>query len=164
MNSNYDELLEEFTEEQIRQLDDAIALYKGRPGALIPVLEKAQELLGFLPAPVQKHVGDGLNIPLSQVYGVVTFYSLFTMQPRGKHTIRVCLGTACYVRGGKKISDSIKQMFNIEEGETTGDRRFTFETVRCLGACGLGPVMVVDDDVHGRVKPDKIKSILDQYR
>ncbi|OPL14492.1 MAG: hypothetical protein AVO39_08960 [delta proteobacterium MLS_D] len=164
MKSNYDELLEEFTEEQIRQLDDTIALYKGRPGALIPVLEKAQELLGFLPAPVQKHVGDGLNIPLSQVYGVVTFYSLFTMQPRGKHTIRVCLGTACYVRGGKKISDSIKHMFSIEEGETTRDRRFTFETVRCLGACGLGPVMVVDDDVHGRVKPDKIKSILDQYR
>ncbi|HET57616.1 MAG TPA: NADH-quinone oxidoreductase subunit NuoE [Deltaproteobacteria bacterium] len=164
MKSNYDELLEEFTEEQIRQLDDAIALYKGQPGALIPVLEKAQELLGFLSASAQKHVGDGLNIPLSQVYGVVTFYSLFTMQPRGKHTIRVCLGTACYVRGGKKISDSIKQMFNIEEGETTEDRRFTFETVRCLGACGLGPVMVVDDDVHGRVKPDKIKSILDQYR
>ncbi len=163
MKSNYDMLLEEFTEEQIRELDRIIQSCKGRPGALIPVLERAQELLGYIPAPVQRRIGEGLNIPLSQVYGVVTFYSLFTMKPRGRHTIRVCLGTACYVRGGKKINETVKHMFNIEEGETTEDRRFTYESVRCLGACGLGPVMVVDGNVHGRVKPDKLKSILDQY-
>jgi len=163
MKSDNDILLKEFTPEQIRQLDEIIAAYRGKPGGLIPVLEKAQELLGFLPVPIQRRIGDGLNIPLSQVYGVVTFYSLFTMEPRGKHTVRVCLGTACYVRGGKKIAENIEKLFGIKEGETTPDRMFTYETVRCLGACGLGPVVVVDDDVHGRVKPDKLKSILDQY-
>ncbi|MEA3486947.1 MAG: NAD(P)H-dependent oxidoreductase subunit E, partial [Thermodesulfobacteriota bacterium] len=101
--------------------------------------------------------------PFSHVYGVVTFYSFFTMQPRGKHTVRVCMGTACYVRGGKKIAENVEKLFGITEGETTPDRMFTYETVRCLGACGLGPVVVVDEDVHGRVKPDKIKGILQQY-
>ncbi len=163
MKSDNDMLLEEFMPEQIQQLDEIIDAYRGKPGGLIPVLEKAQELLGFLPVSIQQRIGDGLNIPLSQVYGVVTFYSFFTMQPRGKHTVRVCLGTACYVRGGKKIAENIEKLFGIKEGETTPDRMFTYETVRCLGACGLGPVVVVDDDVHGRVKPDKLKSILDQY-
>jgi len=163
MESNYEMLLAEFTPEQIQKLDEIIDKYKGQPGGLIPVLEQAQELLGFLPVPVQQRVGEELNIPLSQVYGVVTFYSFFTMQPRGKHVVRVCLGTACYVRGGKKIAENMEKLFGIKEGETTEDRMFTYETVRCLGACGLGPVVVVDDDVHGRVKPDKLKSILDQY-
>jgi NADH:ubiquinone oxidoreductase subunit E len=98
------------------------------------------------------------------VYGVVTFYSFFTMTPRGKHTVRVCLGTACYVRGGKAIAESLRKEFGVDEGETTPDRMFTFESVRCLGACGLGPVVVVDEDVHGRVKPSKVKEILNQYK
>jgi NADH:ubiquinone oxidoreductase subunit E len=97
------------------------------------------------------------------VYGVVTFYSFFTMTPRGRHTVRVCLGTACYVRGGKAIAEQMVKEFGIKEKETTADRRFTYETVRCLGACGLGPVIVMDEDVHGRVKPGKIKEILNQY-
>ena len=163
MKSNYDMLLEEFTAEQIQELDQITKAHKGQPGALIPVLEKAQELLGFLPVPVQQRIGNGLNIPLSQVYGVVTFYSLFSEEPRGRHTIRICMGTACYVRGGKKIGENIEQTLSIGEGQTTEDRRFTYESVRCLGACGLGPVIVVNDDVHGRIKPDKVKSILAQY-
>jgi NADH:ubiquinone oxidoreductase subunit E len=105
-----------------------------------------------------------MNLPLAQVYGVVTFYSFFTMKPRGRHTIRVCLGTACYVRGGKTIADSILKEFNVTEGETTPDRRFTYETVRCLGACGLAPVIVVDENVHGRIKTQKMKSVLDDYQ
>lgn len=126
-------------------------------------MEEAQVVLEYLPISVQKKIASGLNLPLSRVYGVVTFYSFFTMTPRGKHTVRVCLGTACYVRGGKAIYEQIEKQFGISEGETTPDRMFTLETVRCLGACGLGPVVVVDEDVHGRVKPGKIKEILSQY-
>lgn len=163
MDAEYSELRKEFTPEQIATLDEIIERYKGKPGGLIPVLEQAQELLGFLPVPVQRRIGRNLNLPLSQVYGVVTFYSFFTLAPRGKHTVRVCLGTACYVRGGKKIAENIQKIFGVGEGETTPDRLFTYETVRCLGACGLGPVVVVDEDVHGRVKPDKVKEILQKY-
>lgn len=163
MKPGNDELLKQFTPEQIKKLDVLIESYKGKPGGLIPVLEQAQEVLDYLPISVQKRIADRLNIPLSQVYGVVTFYSFFTMTPRGKHTCRVCLGTACYVRGGKVIHEKIMKDFGIKEGETTPDRLFTYETVRCLGACGLGPVVVIDDDVHGRIKPEKVKNILSQY-
>ncbi|MDD5474985.1 MAG: NAD(P)H-dependent oxidoreductase subunit E [Syntrophales bacterium] len=163
MKSNYETLLEEFSSEQIQELDGIITAYKGKEGGLIPVLEKAQELLGFLPVPIQQRIGEGLNLPLSQVYGVVTFYSFFTMKPRGRNTVRICLGTACYVRGGKKLAEDIKNNLKLKEGETTPDRRYTFESVHCLGACGLGPVIVINDNVHGRVKPDKLKNILEQY-
>ena len=163
MDLEYNELLKEFTPEQIKELDRIIEKHRGQPGGLIPVLERAQELLGFLPIPVQKRVGRELGISFSHVYGVVTFYSFFTMQPRGKHTVRICMGTACYVRGGKKIAKNMEKLLGIKESETTPDRMFTYETVRCLGACGLGPVVVVDEDIHGRVKPDKLKDILQQY-
>jgi NADH:ubiquinone oxidoreductase subunit E len=163
MKAEDTELLKDFTPEQVNQLNAIIKKHKGKPGGLIPVLEEAQVALEFLPISVQKKIAEGLNLPLSRVYGVVTFYSFFTMTPRGKHTVRVCLGTACYVRGGKAISDALKKEFGIEEGETTPDRMFTLETVRCLGACGLGPVIVVNEDVHGRVKPSKVKEILSQY-
>jgi len=163
MKAEDTELLKEFTPEQVNQLNAIIAKYKGKPGGLIPVLEEAQVALEYLPISVQKKIAGGLNLPLSRVYGVVTFYSFFTMTPRGKHTVRICLGTACYVRGGKALSDQLKKEFGIEEGETTPDRMFTLETVRCLGACGLGPVIVVDENVHGRVKPAKVKEILTQY-
>ena len=163
MKAEDTELLKEFTPEQVNQLNAIIAKYKGKPGGLIPVLEEAQVALEYLPISVQKKIAGGLNLPLSRVYGVVTFYSFFTMTPRGKHTVRICLGTACYVRGGKALSDQLKKEFGIEEGETTPDRMFTLETVRCLGACGLGPVIVVDGNVHGRVKPAKVKEILSQY-
>lgn len=163
MKAEDTELLKEFTPEQVNQLNAIIEKYKGKPGGLIPVLEEAQVALEYLPISVQKKIAGGLNLPLSRVYGVVTFYSFFTMTPRGKHTVRICLGTACYVRGGKALSDQLKKEFGIEEGETTPDRMFTLETVRCLGACGLGPVIVVDENVHGRVKPAKVKEILSQY-
>jgi len=163
MKPGNDDQLKEFTPEQIQELDRIIEDHKGRPGGLIPVLEKAQVALEYLPMAIQKRIARGLNLPLSQVYGVVTFYSFFTMTPRGRHTCRVCLGTACYVRGGKSIAENIQKTYGVTEGETTPDRRFTYESVRCLGACGLGPVVVVDEDVHGRVKPSKVREILNQY-
>jgi NADH:ubiquinone oxidoreductase subunit E len=163
MMSEDTELLNEFTPEQIQKLDAIVEKFKDKPGGLIPVLEEAQMVLEYLPIPVQKRIAKGLNLPLSRVYGVVTFYSFFTMTPRGRHTIRVCLGTACYVRGGKALAETIEKLYGITEGETTADRRFTYESVRCLGACGLGPVIVVDEDVHGRMKPAKVKDVLNQY-
>ena len=161
--SENDDLLKEFTPEQIKKLDEVIEKYKGKQGGLILVLEQAQEILEYVPISVQKRVAEGLNLPLSRVYGVVTFYSFFTMTPRGKHTVRVCLGTACYVRGGKTIAKNIEKLLGIKEGETTEDRLFTYESVRCLGACGLGPVVVIDDEIHGRMKPAKVKELLSQY-
>jgi NADH:ubiquinone oxidoreductase subunit E len=163
MNGEHAELLKEFTAEQVATLEAIITKHRGKPGGLIPVLEEVQVALEYLPVSVQKRIAKGMNLPFSRVYGVVTFYSFFTMTPRGRHTVRVCLGTACYVRGGKALADMLKKEFGVEEGGTTPDRKFTYETIRCLGACGLGPVVVVDGDVHGRMKPSKIKNILSQY-
>jgi NADH-quinone oxidoreductase subunit E/NADP-reducing hydrogenase subunit HndA len=164
MKAEDTELLKDFTPEQVAELDKIIKKHKGKPGGLIPVLEEAQVALEYLPMSVQKRIAKELNLPLSRVYGVVTFYSFFTMTPRGKHTVRVCLGTACYVRGSKTIAETLQKDLGINEGETTPDRMFTLETIRCLGACGLGPVVVVDEDVHGRIKPSKVKEILAQYK
>jgi len=164
MEQQDDNLLKEFTPEQIYELNKIIEKYKVEPGGLIPLLEETQALLGYLPITVQKQISNKTNIPLSKIYGVITFYSFFTMTPRGKHTIQVCLGTACYVRGGKKNAEKIEKEFGIKPGETTVDRMFTYETVRCLGACGLAPVIVVDGEVYGRVKPSKVKEILEQYK
>jgi NADH:ubiquinone oxidoreductase subunit E len=158
------ELLKEFSPEQVAKLDEIIARHKSKPGGLIPVLEEAQVALEYLPLSVQKKIAQELNLPLSRVYGVVTFYSFFTMKPRGKYTVRVCLGTACYVRGGKAIAETLEKECGIKDGETTPDRLYTLETIRCLGACGLGPVLVVNEEVHGRVKPSKVKEILSNYK
>jgi len=163
MNAENDELLKEFTADQVVKLETIIAKHKAKQGGLIPVLEEAQVALESLPISVQKKIARELNLPFSRVYGVVTFYSFFTMTPRGRHTARVCLGTACYVRGGKALADALKKEFGVEEGGTTPDRKFTYETIRCFGACGLGPVVVVDADVHGRMKPSKIKDMLSRY-
>ena len=164
MEQQIDNLLEEFTLEQINKLNKIIEKYRVEPGGIIPLLEEAQDLLGYLPIIIQKQISNKTNISLSRIYGIVTFYSIFTMTPRGKHMVKVCLGTACYVRGGKKNADIIEKEFKVKPGETTTDRRFTYETVRCLGACGLAPVIVVDGEVYGRVKPSKIKEILEQYK
>jgi len=158
-----DELLKEFSEEQLQQVDAIIERYKGKPGSLIPVLEEVQGVLGYLPNEIQRRIAEGLNLPQSQVFGVVTFYSFFTMVPRGRHTIRVCLGTACYVRGGRKNLDRLEHDLGIGPGETTSDRRFSLDTVRCLGACGLAPVVVVDEDTYKQVKAQKIYEILAKY-
>jgi NADH:ubiquinone oxidoreductase subunit E len=156
--------LEEFSPEQLKQVDDIIVSHTGKPGALIPVLEQVQEVLGYLPVPVQMLVAEGLNIPVANVYGVVTFYSLFTMVPRGRHNIRVCLGTACYVRGGQKLLERLQDILGIKPGSCTEDRRFSLETVRCLGACGLAPVIVIDEDTHGQMKPAKLEGVLALYK
>ena len=154
---------EEFTVAQWSAVDGIIEQHRGKPGALIPALEEIQETIGYLPKSVLERVANGLRIPFSEVYGVATFYSFFTMVPRGKHTIRCCLGTACYVRGGQRIMETLRDALKIEPGETTEDRRFSLETVRCLGACGLAPVVVVDEDTHRQVKPSKIPGVLDAY-
>ena len=156
--------LEEFTSEQIAKTDAIIATYKGRPGALIPVLEQVQEELGFLPMAVQQRVANGLNLPVANVYGVVTFYSFFTMIPRGKHNVRLCLGTACYVRGAQRLLENISKILGIEPGGCTEDRQFSLETVRCLGACGLAPVVMVDNDTYGQMKPAKLEGMLTKYK
>ena len=135
----------EFTSEQSQLIDDVIRRYRGKPGALIPVLEEVQEISGYLPESVQRRVARGLGIPLSQVYGVVTFYSFFTMVPRGRHQIRLCLGTACHVRGGNQVMHELQRRLGIGAGECTKDRRFSIDVVRCLGACGVAPVMLIDE-------------------
>jgi len=144
-------------------VDAVVESHRGKPGSLIPVLEEIQEAIGYLPKSVQERVALGLRIPLSEVYGVVTFYSFFTMVPRGRHTVRCCLGTACYVRGGNKNLDKLTETVKIGPGETTDDRRFSMETVRCLGACGLAPVIMVDNDTYRQVRPTKIPEILKTY-
>jgi NADH:ubiquinone oxidoreductase 24 kD subunit len=143
---------------------EVIEKYKNREGSLIQVLHMAQNIYGYLPLEIQRFIAESLNKPLSEVSGVVTFYSFFSTQPRGKHIIRVCLGTACYVRGGKKIIDRLEQILDIEVGGTTKDRLFTFEVARCIGACGLAPAMMIDDVVYKQVNPDKLDSILNKYR
>ncbi len=146
------------------KLEEVIGEHKGKPGALIQVLHSAQEIFGYLPLEVQERVADGLEVPLSEVYGVVTFYSYFTMVPRGNHTIRVCLGTACYVRGGRQVLEELKNDLGIDVQGTTDDRNFSLEVVRCIGACGLSPVMTVDEDIYRRVKPSKVGELLVKYR
>lgn len=151
-------------EELLKRLDEIIAEYREKPGALIPVLQMAQAILGYLPETALKRISLGLNKPYSEVAGVVGFYSFFSTTPRGKHMIRVCLGTACYVRGGKQVLEAIKQKLGIDVGGTTQDRVFSLEVARCFGACGLAPAIMIDDQVHQRVKPARIQAILDQYR
>ena len=137
---------EEFTPNERLAVDAVIERYRSKPGALISVLEDVQDVLGYLPKAIQRKISLGLGIPFSEVYGVVTFYSFFTMAPRGRHTVKCCLGTACYVRGSKKILEKLSGTLGVKPGDTTPDRRFSLETVRCLGACGLAPVITADDD------------------
>jgi NADH:ubiquinone oxidoreductase subunit E len=152
------------TEEEIlAQLDDVLNEYKNVSGALIPVLQIAQAMFGYLPESALKKISEALRKPYSEVAGVVSFYSFFTTVPRGKHLVRVCLGTACYVRGGKEVLAALKGALNIEVGETTSDRVFSLDVGRCFGACGLAPVIMIDQDVHQRVKPGKVAKILEQY-
>jgi NADH:ubiquinone oxidoreductase subunit E len=150
--------------ELLARLDGVLRQYHEKPGALIPVLQIAQGIFGYLPEVALKRIALGLDKPYSEVAGVVGFYSFFTTVPRGRHLIRVCLGTACYVRGGQRVLDAMKQKLGIDVGETTDDRLFSLEVARCFGACGLAPVITVDDEVHHRVKPNRLEAILDQYR
>ena len=144
--------------------DRIITKYKGQRGSLIPVLQEIQDYYGYLPVEVQEIVAQGLGIPASEVYGVVTFYNFFTMVPRGRHTTKVCMGTACYVRGGKKTLGRLERDLGVPVGGTTEDLRFSLDVVRCLGACGLAPTMMVDNDVHQRLKPAKLDGVLQSYK
>jgi NADH:ubiquinone oxidoreductase subunit E/AmiR/NasT family two-component response regulator len=145
------------------ELEKVISEFKHRPGSLIPVLQRAQEIVGYLPPIVQKKIARGLNLPPAEVHSVVSFYSFFTMKPRGDHNIRVCLGTACYVKGIEGVLGKISDTLNIHIGETTDNRKFSLEGVRCLGACGLAPVMVIDQDTHGAMTPKKALEIIGRY-
>lgn len=156
--------VEEFTAEAAAKLDAIISKYKSRPGSLIPVLQESQELVGYLPPVVQRRIARGLNVSVSEVHGVVSFYSFFSMKPKGKHSIRVCLGTACYVKRAEEIVDRLKNELKIDMGEVTADKLFSMESVRCLGACGLAPVVVIDHDTYGSLSPNKATEILDKYK
>jgi NADH:ubiquinone oxidoreductase subunit E len=145
------------------ELQKIIDEYKDKPGSLILVLHRAQTRFGYLPRRVQEIIAEGLKIPLSEVAGVVSFYSFFTMVPKGRHSIKVCLGTSCYVRGGQRVLGELQKNLGIQVGETTEDRRFSLEVVRCIGACGLSPAITIGDDVYGRVKSTKLEEILMKY-
>ncbi len=155
---------EEFEAGDLAEVDEIIRSFRGTPGSLIPCLHKVQEKLGYLPYDIQRRVAKGLNLSASEVLGVVSFYSFFSIKPRGRHIIKVCLGTACYVKGGNKIDSKVRQKLKLEPGETDEERRFSYEIVRCLGACGKAPVVVVGEDTHGLVDPDGIMDILDRYK
>ncbi|MBN1277448.1 MAG: NADH-quinone oxidoreductase subunit NuoE [Deltaproteobacteria bacterium] len=150
--------------EVMSKVDDIIEHYKNMPGCLIPVLEDSQRVVGYLPVELQEYISEAINIPESTIYGVVTFYSYFTMIPKGRHTIKVCMGTACYVKGIGEVLNRLESQLKLKVGGTTDDRRFSLEAVRCLGACGLAPVVVIDSDTHGGVSPDKLENILSQYQ
>ena len=154
------------TAEQEQELRSVIASYEGVQGALMPILQKAQGIYGYLPIEVQKIIAESLGMPLEEVYGVATFYAQFTLNPKGKYTISVCMGTACYVRGSQKVLDSLSSILEIEPGRTSKDGLFTLEATRCLGCCGLAPVMMIGDDVYGRLTGDtaQINEILNKYR
>ena len=154
---------EVITDEMYRKIDGIVSRYKGKPGSLIPVLQQAQDVCGYLPHAVQRYVARGLNMSPSVVFGVATFYSFFTLVPRGKHVIRVCLGTACYVKRSEEILDKIKDELELEVGEVTRDKKYSLEAVRCLGACGLAPVVVIGQDTYGDVAATKVMDIVNKY-
>lgn len=150
--------------EKFAQLDQAIQELKDQPGALMPVLQRAQNIFGCVSLDVQKRIAEGLGVTLSEVYGVATFYAQFSLVPSGKYVISVCLGTACYVKGSKDVLDRVCKELDTKVGKTSADGLFTIKDTRCLGACGLAPVMMINDDVYGNLIPDMIPGILAKYR
>ena len=152
------------TTEQKTALDAVILAHKDEPGALMPVLQEAQAIYGYLPIEVQMMVADALGISLSEVYGVVTFYSQFTLEPKGKYNVAVCMGTACYVKGSGNILDRVVKLTGCEVGSCTEDGLFSVEATRCIGACGLAPVLTVNEDVHGRLVVDDVDTIIAKYK
>ena len=154
----------ELQPDEILRIEEIISKYKGKKGALIPTLYDVQDEVGFLPIEVQKKVAKDLNIPEKEVYGVATFYSFFSLTPRGKNNIRVCLGTACFVKGGKKIADKISKELGIEPGQTTPDRMYSLQINRCLGACAIAPIIVINDKIYQKVKLDEVIDIIYAYK
>lgn len=151
------------TLEQQQGLQASIDKHKDKPGALILILHEAQEIYGYLPMEVQKTISQNLRMPLANVYGVVTFYTQFSLVPKGEYKISICMGTACYVKGAGEILEKLKDRLGIDAGACTADGKFSLDAARCIGACGLAPVLTVNDDVHGRLKADDVDAILAQY-
>ena len=151
------------TAEQAEKLAAVIAEHKDQSGALIPVLQKAQEIYGYLPIEVQKMISIKTGVPLAEIYGVSTFYSQFSLNPKGKVAISVCLGTACYVKGAGPVMEKICEILGVQPGETSADGKFSVDATRCLGACGLAPVITINEDVYGKLKPAEVKDILAKY-
>jgi len=154
----------DITNEMWASVDDLIADNRDIAGSVISVLRKCQDVVGYLPVELIDYISDGLNLSRSEVYGVASFYSLFSFEPKGRHLIKVCMGTACYVKGIKESISRIENQYDIKEGGVSEDRRFSLEAVRCLGACGLAPVVVVDQDTYGDVKADKVVETLEKYK
>ncbi len=154
----------DMADDRYDELEKIIEKYKGKQGALMPILNEVQQLFGFLPQRAQSRIAEALGLPESEVFGVATFYSFFTLKPRGKYRIGVCLGTACYVKGAAEVVEALKKELNIDINDTTDDGLFTLDVTRCVGACGLAPVMTVGDDVYGKMTPDKVKEILAKYQ
>lgn len=152
------------TEEQKQRLLAVISKLKNDKGALMPVLQQAQNIYGYLPLEVQTMVADGMGVPLEKVYGVVSFYAQFSLNPKGNYRIAVCLGTACYVKGSQKILDAIEAKLGIHPGECTSDGKYSLDATRCIGACGLAPVLTVNDEVYGRLVPNDVDKILAKYK
>ncbi|MBK9391099.1 MAG: NADH-quinone oxidoreductase subunit NuoE [Bacteroidetes bacterium] len=153
----------ELRKEDVDFIKETCSKFNNDPQELINVLHGCQEHFGYLPAEVQEVISEHLNVPVAKVYGVVTFYSFFTMTPKGKHPISICMGTACYVRGGEKVLEEFKKELGIKVGESTKDNKFSLSSLRCVGACGLAPVVLVGDKTYGRVAPDDVKGILKEY-
>ncbi len=151
-------------DEKARKLQEIIEKHKGQKGALIPVLHEAQDVYGYLPMSVQKTISEGLGVPLSEVYGVVTFYTQFTLKPKGKFKISTCMGTACYVKGSNLILEKLQEKLGIHVGDCTEDGKFSLDACRCIGACGLAPVIMINDDVYGRLTADDIEKVLEKYK
>ncbi|MBR4426207.1 MAG: NADH-quinone oxidoreductase subunit NuoE [Spirochaetales bacterium] len=152
------------SKEKFDQLQKLIDSHKKTPGALMPVLQGAQAIFGCVSEDVQKFIAEGLGVTLSEVYGVATFYAQFSLQQKGKYLISVCLGTACYVKGSQSVLDKLCEVLEIPVGGTTPDGKFTLEATRCLGACGLAPVMMINGEVYGRLTPDVIPGIIEKYK
>ena len=149
--------------EKYLALDEVIAKHKGERGALMPVLQEAQNIFGYVPEDVQQIIADGLGTTLAEVYGVATFYAQFSLEPKGQYVVGVCLGTACYVKGSQKVLDKLSEVLKVSVGKTTADGKFTLNATRCLGACGLAPVMMINEEVYGRLTPDEIPGIIAKY-
>jgi NADH:ubiquinone oxidoreductase subunit E len=157
------ECKQESKQQKYDRIGQIIEEYKDKEGSLIQILHLAQGIYGFLPLELQQFIAERLDLPLSKVSGVTTFYSFFATKPRGEYTIRVCLGTACYVRGGKKILERIREILGLEVGDTTADGKFTLEVMRCIGACGLAPAITINDKVYKQVNPEKLQTIIEKY-
>ena len=149
--------------EKLEKLEHILAEQKDIKGPLMPILNETQEMFGYLPQEAMDRISKVLNIPIAEIFGVATFYSRFTLKPRGKYTVALCLGTACYVKNSQGVLDRLKTELSIEAGETSEDRKFTLEATRCLGCCGLAPVMMINEDVYGKLVPDDIPGILKKY-